>query len=185
MSGSWWPWHPLAQPYQYSAISGESTCNCTPPAVISVADADAYMAPTLKADAWAALTATQKARALSSAQTALQTLRWCTDATECCGRQLASSYVAAASELALVLYADNAASLSPASQLPAPVTKRQKLGDLEEEFFDPFTTIKVVPKDNRVNGHSPTLLRLYPWLIDLIGCWIDRQTSTIVPMYRG
>jgi hypothetical protein len=155
--------------------------------LIEVADADAYMATTLKADAWAALSSTQKGQALKSAQDALRTLKWCTDETTCCGNQLIPNYTAAASELALVLFNDNTAVFGAADQLPIPVVKREKLGDLEQEFFAPDITrnIRVLPSDGRVGRYSPTVLRLYPWLLDLIGCWVDRQNSTTVRLLRG
>lgn len=182
----WWPWHRLAEPYAYTAVGTEPTCNCTPPDLIVVADADTYMAATLKASAWAALTSTQKEQALKSAQDALRTLRWCTDEATCCGKELEPSYIAAASELALVLFSNNTAILGAANQLPTPVVKRQKLGALEEEFFSPSEiSMQVLPRDKRVGSNSPTVLRLYPWLLDLIGCWVDRQSQTIIPIFRG
>lgn len=186
MAVRWWPWHRLSDPYPYPAITGEQACNCTPPTLIAVADADAYMASTLKASAWAALSATEKSQALKSAQDALRTLRWCTDEAECCGKQLATSYAAAASELALVLFGNNAAVLGAANQLPVPVVKREQFDVFSQEFFDPSAIAQVLPKDKRVGSHSPTVLRLYPWLLDLIGCWIDRGSGeTLVPMFRG
>ena len=143
------------------------------------------MAATLKAASWAALDATQKGQALKSAQDALRTLRWCTDEATCCGKALTASYTAAASELALVLFNDSTAVFGAANQLPVPTVKREKLDTLEQEYFDPVAIAKVLPRDRRVGSNSPTVLRLYPWLIDLIGCWIDRQSQTLVPMFRG
>jgi hypothetical protein len=181
----WWPWHKLGEPYRYSWPDGQAPCNCTPPDLIDTADADAYMATTLKADAWAAVGA-DKAKALQSAQDALRTLKWCTDEATCCGKELTSSYTAAASELALVLYNNSTAVFGAANQLPTPVVKRQKLGDLEQEFFAPGTVaMGALPIDKRVGRYSPTVLRLYPWLLDLIGCWIDRQTDSKIPLYRS
>jgi hypothetical protein len=185
VASRWWPWHRLAEPYAYTAIGSEPTCNCTPPTLIAVADVDTYMAATLKAANWAALNATQKGQALKSAQDALRTLRWCTDEATCCGKALTASYTAAASELALVLFNDSTAVLGAANQLPTPVVKRQKFDVFEEEFFDPSVTARVLPRDKRVGSNSPTVLRLYPWLLDLIGCWVDRQSQTIIPMFRG
>jgi hypothetical protein len=183
----WWPWHRLAEPYPRPAISGEPACNCTPPELIEVADADAYMATTLKAATWAALSSTQKGQALKSAQDALRTLRWCTDEETCCGRDLEDSYTAAASELALVLFNDNTAVFGAADQLPKPVVSREKLGDLEQWFFSPaqIRSPSVLPNDGRVGRHSPTVLRLYPWLLDLIGCWVSRKNETVIPLFRG
>lgn len=187
MSGYWSPWHRLAEPYPYPAITGEAICNCTPPALIGVTEADAYMAATLKATAWGALTQAQKTQALQSAQDALRTLRWCTDSTTCCGRELIPSYTAAASELALVLFGDATTVIGAPNQLPTPVVKRQKLGDLEREFFSPaeLRGPTVLPNDGRVGRYSPTVLRLYPWLLDLIGCWVTGKGGPMVPLLRG
>jgi hypothetical protein len=170
----WWPWHPLANPYPYPALPEAPPCNCTPPPLITVAQADAYMASTLKAEAWAALGSVQKARALKSSQDSLRTLRWCTDEETCCGKELTASYVAAASELALVLYGNSTAVLGASSQVTAPVVSMERLGDLEQRYFSPGDVMGVLPRDRRVGSHSPTVLRLYPWLLDLVGCWIDR-----------
>ena len=182
-----WPWHRLGRPYRFDWPDGQQPCNCTPPALITVQNADTYMATTLKADAWAALSSTQKGQALKSAQDALRTLKWCTDETTCCGNQLIPNYTAAASELALVLFNDNTAVFGAADQLPKPVVSREKLGDLEQWFFSPLNTrnIRVLPSDGRIGRYSPTVLRLYPWLLDLIGCWVDRQNSTTVRLLRG
>ena len=183
----WWPWHRLAEPYPRAAIGSQPTCNCTPPELIVVADADAYMATTLKAATWAALTSTQKEQALKSAQDSLRTLRWCTDEETCCGNDLEASYTAAASELALVLFSDSTAVFGAADQLPKPVVSREKLGDLEQWFFSPISTRspRVLPNDGRVGKYSPTVLRLYPWLLDLIGCWVSRKKDTVIPLFRG
>jgi len=150
-----------------------------------VQQVDAYMGATLKAAAWTALNVTQKSQALNSAQTALRTLRWCTDNATCCGNSLAAGYLAAASELALVLFGNSTAVIGAPSQLPAPVVKRQKFAVFEEEFFDPSSIAQVLPKDKRVGSNSPTLLRLYPWLLDLIGCWVDRQNESAIRILRG
>lgn len=186
MALPWRPWHRLADPYRYPPASEPPPCNCTPPALITTADADAYMGLTLKASSWAALSATQKEQALRSAQDALRTLRWCTDEATCCGKQLTVSYTAAASELALVLFGNSTAVLGAASQVPAPVVKRQRFAVFEEEFFDPASiAMQVLPRDKRVGSYSPTVLRLYPWLLDLIGCWVDRGSSAVIPLFRG
>lgn len=187
MSGYWSPWHRLAEPYPHPAITGEATCNCTPPALIGVTEADAYMATTLKATAWAALSPTQKTQALQSAQDALRTLRWCTDEASCCGRELIPSYTAAASELALVLFGDATAVIGAPTQLPARVVKREELEGLKREFFSPaeLRGPTVLPSDGRVGRYSPTVLRLYPWLLDLIGCWVASKGGSMVPLLRG
>lgn len=187
MNTRWWR-HRLAEPYVYPPNgAGEVACNCTPPALIETAQADTYMAATLKASAWAALTATQKAQALKSAQDSLRTLRWCTNETTCCGKELTASYTAAASELALVLFSDNTAVFGAADQLPKPVVSKEKMGPFEQWFFSPTETRlpRVLPSDRRVGSHSPTVLRLYPWLLDLIGCWIDRGNDSLIPVLRG
>lgn len=186
-SAYWWPWHRLGRPYRFDWPDGQAPCNCTPPGLIEVADADTYMAATLKAGDWSALTSGEKALALQSAQDALRTLKWCTDEPTCCGKELASSYTAAAAELALVLFNNRTAVFGAPDQLPTPVVSREKLGDLEQWYFSPISTRnpRVLPNDARVGRYSPTVLRLYPWLLDLIGCWVDRQTETRIPLLRG
>lgn len=185
--GYWSPWNRLGDPFPNPAVTGETACNCTPPDLIEVADADAYMAATLKAASWAALTSQQKSRALQSAQDALRTLQWCTDEETCCGRELGPSYAAAASELALVLFGNATAVTGAASQLPVPVVKREKLGELDREFFSPADSAMamVLPRDGRVGRRSPTVLRLYPWLLDLIGCWVKNSNDTMIPLLRS
>lgn len=145
------------------------------------------MATTLKASTWAALTTEQKGQALKSAQDSLRTLQWCTDETTRCGKELVPSYTAAASELALVLFNDSTAVFGAADQLPKPVVSREKLGDLEQWFFSPISTRspRVLPNDRRVGSYAPTVLRLYPWLLDLIGEWILRDNETAIPLLRG
>ena len=184
----YYPWHVrLGDAYRFDPPNGQTTCNCTPPELIDVADADAYLATTLKAASWAALTSDEKAQALKSAQDALRTLKWCTDETTCCGKDLTESYTAAASELALVLFANASSVFGAATQLPASPVRMQKLGDLQQEFFSPATAWmqRVLPVDGRVGRYSPTVLRMYPWLLDLIGCWVDRQSNNRIPLYRG
>jgi len=187
MADSWYPWHKLGEPYRYQWPDGRKECNCTPPDLIAVADADTYMASTLKSASWAALDADAKGQALKSAQDALRTLRWCTDEATCCGSELVPNYTAAAAELALVLYSNATGVFGAATQLPSSPVKREKLGDLEQEFFSPATAEmqRVLPTDGRVGRYSPTVLRQYPWLLDLIGCWIDRQQENRVPLLRG
>lgn len=187
MTGTWWAWHRLANPYGAPAVINEPTCNCTPPALVTVAEVDVYMASTLKAAAWAALTVPQREQALKSAQDALRTLRWCTDSVTCCGNDLAPAYLAAAAELALVLFSNNTAVFGAANQLPTPVVKREKMGPFEQEYFSPaeIRGPQVLPSDGRVGRNSPTVLRLYPWLLDLIGCWVDRKGQSLIPIYRG
>jgi len=187
MATRWWH-RRLAEPFVYPPSgTGEPVCNCTPPELIEVADADAYMASTLKAATWEVLTTEQKTQALRSAQDSLRTLRWCTDEETCCGRELADCYTAAASELALVLFNDSTAVFGAPDQLPKPVVSREKLGDLEQWYFSPTSmrSPRVLPGDGRVGRYSPTVLRLYPWLLDLIGCWIERREESLVPIFRG
>jgi hypothetical protein len=187
MGRHWWLPSPLAEPYTYPAITvDEEPCNCTPPELITVEDADAYMAETLKASQWDALTATQKAQALKSSQDALRTLRWCTEKETCCGKDLADSYAAAASELALVLFGNATAVFGASNQAPTPIIKREKFDVFEQEFFDPGPiALQVLPRDKRVGSRSPTVLRLYPWLLDLVGCWLDEPDQSLVAILRG
>ena len=49
---------------------------------------------------------------------------------------------------------------------PGPI-KRNKLGDLEQEFFEPPNGTE--PK---VSPTGPTVLQTYPFLVDMLGCWL-------------
>jgi hypothetical protein len=44
--------------------------------------------------------------------------------------------------------------------------KRNKLGELEQEFFEPANGSMT-----KVPVTAPIVIQTYPWLIDMLGCW--------------
>ena len=157
-------------------------------AYVSDTDADDYFIHTMRHAEWIALTVGEKTLALQEATRWLETLcykgelcsstqglKWPRkiDGTDCCGAvdctTLPPKMVEATCELALSLH-QNPTSLfggGPASSTTGSV-KRQKLGDLEQEFFEPSSG------DSRYGPSDPMVLQVYPWLGDLIGkCYLE------------
>ena len=161
---------------------------------ISVADADTYFADSFNNAAWSALSAAEKDIALKEATRALETLCWkgdkCSttqslawprtiDATDCCAAvdctTLPLKLVEATAELALKMHQDQAALIaSKAAAVATGVVKRNKLGDLEQEFFAPADAKQGL----RYGPSAPTVLQRYPWLGDLLGeCYLATTYS--------
>ena len=46
--------------------------------------------------------------------------------------------------------------------------KRNKLGDLEQEFFEPANG-----DDSKIPVTGPVVLQIYPFLVDMLGCWLS------------
>jgi len=159
---------------------------------ITPAEAQAHLANTFGVAAWAAIDPAAQAIALAEASRALDALPWlgrkasatqpwawpriiqghgdcpAVDATA-----LPPAVIQAAAELALALHANQGA-LNPTmvigSTLPDPhigPVKRQKLGDMEQEFFAPSERSTLA-----VGGHGAgtQLLRQFPWLTDVLRC---------------
>jgi len=155
---------------------------------ISTAEADAWHAGLASESAWQALTQAEKEAALMGATAALETLRYAgtrcspssddpaleqalqwprSDAT-CKGIEavctlLPKEIIQATAQLALSLHS-NPLDGSPTTPGTGAV-KRQKLGDLEQEFYD----IKI--GESKVSISAPLILQQYPFLIDVLGCW--------------
>ena len=45
--------------------------------------------------------------------------------------------------------------------------KKQQLGELSIEFFEPANG-----KQSKVSASGPTVLQIYPFLVDMLGCWL-------------
>jgi hypothetical protein len=156
----------------------------TATAYLSNADADAYFATSFNDAAWRALTDAEKTLALGEATKWLEQLCWkgekCSDTqtfqwprkadkTDCCAAvtcaALPTQLVAATAELALALNNNPTAIIGgPVATTTGPV-KRQKLGDLEQEFFEGGAGAST----SRYGISDPIVLQKFPWLGDLLG----------------
>ena len=152
---------------------------------VSEADADLYFANTFRNAEWTALTSAEKTIALQEATRALETLcykgdkcsdtqalKWPrqVDASDCCAAAactaLPPQIVEATCELALQLEKNKTALIGGSSGGTGAV-KRQKLGDLELELFEPGAG------DRKVGASAPLVLQTYPWLIDMMSCYLQ------------
>jgi len=176
---------------------------------ISPADADAFFATSFASAQWAALTAAEKQTAITEASRALEQVTWwgerCSTtqawqwprklaASGGCGAAvctvLPNDLVHATALLALSLHQDKGALVPAAGSTTATASagtgpiKRQKLGDLEQEFFAPGTGSS--SSSSTSHGHQPALLVKFPWLIDSLRCWmIPPATGTARVLLRG
>lgn len=164
---------------------------------ITNAEADTYFLGTFNAAAWAALTEDEKTVALAEATRWLETicysgalcdedqpLQWprAVDATGCCPAavcpDLPAKMVQATAELALALHRNPESLLPPLPAGPGRIgfRKREKLGDLEVEYYAPSR--ETLTGAGRVGPSAPLVLQAYPWLVDMIGCWITSSIGT-------
>lgn len=169
---------------------------------LTEAEADAYFALGLAADAWAAVVS--KEGALRSAAVWLNSIPW---AGECCsaGRflswprqnaecncstatcdMLPPQIKAAQAELALQLGTNPGAliGMGGSNQSSKGAIQSQTLGGLSQSFYAPTETASTL------SGNAPLVLRTFPWLVDLLGCWVDQSklksgTSRILARVRS
>jgi hypothetical protein len=135
---------------------------------VTVTDADVYFSSTPRDGAWQATT--DKDIWVDEATTWLAALCWDDKAT-CCGNDFNDAYIRAVSELALALSLNPTALIGGgvASTGTTGAVKRQKLGDLEVEYF-PVGSGGSSSTPGTTKG--PLVLRTFPWLRDIIGCWV-------------
>lgn len=157
---------------------------------ITELEADAYFALGLAAEAWAAVPV--KEGALRSAAVWLNSIPW---VGECCsaGRflswprqgadcncqtatceMLPPQIKAAQAELALQLGTNPGAliGVGGSDQSSKGAIQSQTLGGLSQSFYAPTETATVL------SGNAPLVLRTFPWLVDLLGCWADQSKLT-------
>lgn len=64
--------------------------------------------------------------------------------------------------------------------------KRQKLGDLEQEFFAPASSSTTTSKTTSTGAQLPRVLGAFPWLSDLLRCWmVPPSTGSARVLTRG
>lgn len=111
----------------------------------------------------------------------------CVDqAADCCGMTFTEAWTATVSEVALALSKDPTAVLGggAASTGTQGAIKSQKLGDLQQDFYDikdgQATTSKYGP-------NAPMILQKFPWISDLLGCYMTGSygSSRIIARVRS
>lgn len=144
---------------------------------ITRAMADTYFATTPRQPRWAAIVDPEKDTSLTEAQVWLGQLCWDEKAT-CCGNTFDTSYTRAVSELALAIHDNPTALISTGVSTSGPVgaVKRQKLDALEIEYFEPSSSSA---SGSGGSGKGPLVLRTFPWLRDIIGCWLSNPYSSL------
>lgn len=156
------------------------------------ADAALYFADSFNAAVWTAIPAAEQTVALAEATRWLETLCWkgekCDpaqalawprkiDAAGCCAAATCTTMppamIQAVAELALALHQNPKALISGSGGTTSGLgpVKRQKLDALEIEYFDP--RIAGTTSAGGVSPSAPLVLRTFPWLKDLLGCYVN------------
>ena len=135
--------------------------------VVTVPDATAYFATTPRSAEWTAVTTQQTW--LDESQRYLKQI--CVDEkADCCGMTFAQAWVATVSEVALALSkAPSAVIGGGAVTSTQGAIKSQKLGDLQQDFYDVKSGQEVTTKYGK---NAPIILRKFPWIGDLFGCYM-------------
>jgi hypothetical protein len=142
---------------------------------LTTADLDAYFATSLNGAAWFALDSQTKEAALAEAQRWLATLCW--NQADCCGRDYEAAVLMATAELALALAQEPTAVIGGAAD--GRWTKREKLDVLEVEY-DMLRQDPSAP-----TGRYPTIIQRFPWLKDILGCWLQIGPQREIRLYRN
>ena len=145
---------------------------------VSVTDADAYFATTPRDAEWTAIV--DKQIWLNEANRWLGQLCFETTKGTCCGMTFDQAWLAANAELALAL------SKSPTAIIGAPTAaatgthgaiKSQKLGDLQQDFYD-LKDGQAVQTSSRFGPNDAIVLQRFPWIADLLGCFMSLQKTS-------
>ena len=126
--------------------------------------------------------------------TQAQRLAWPRYGVTCDGEEADCTYIPETIKITQVIIAYNFLKNpddvpgTPGSGNTAPAgtyIKRQKIDVLEIEY-DQFNSNQYT--DNCDNCDDPYLIRIYPWLKDLIGCWLDKSTTSdnrLIRLFRN
>ena len=135
--------------------------------VVSVANADAYFVTTPREAEWIAVG--DKQVWLNESLKYLSQVCVNQDA-DCCGMTFAEAWTATVSEVALALSKDPSAVIGGGAVTSTQgAIKSQKLGDLQQDFYDIKTGQEVTTKYGK---NAPIILRKFPWIGDLFGCYM-------------
>ncbi len=176
----------------------------TTTAYISTSTADMYFAGSLGGGAWAALTPGDKTAALTEATKWLETLCWkgeaCgktqqfkwprkLDADGCCSAAVCASLPVelenATAELAFQLFKNQTAMIGGvAATGTTGAIQSQQLGDLKQSFYDVKSGASA---SSKYGPMSPLVLQNFPWLGDLLGCYMRASygSSRIIQRVRS
>ena len=135
--------------------------------VVTVPDATTYFLTTPRNAEWVALTDQQIW--LDESQRYLKQL--CVDETaDCCGMTFAEAWTATVSEVALALSKDSTAVIGGGAVTSTQgAIKSQKLGDLQQDFYDTKSGQETTTKYGK---NAPMILQKFPWIGDLLGCYM-------------
>lgn len=139
---------------------------------VDPADADTYFAQLPRDAAWTAVTDPDVW--LAESYRLLSAL--CLDeAKECCGKKVADVWTEANAELALALSKSPDAIVgggaSASAGAGADVIKRVAVGSLSVEYAVGQTASSTT-KTVRYGVDAPTVLQRFPWLGDILGCYL-------------
>jgi hypothetical protein len=153
---------------------------------VDVPAVTAYFATTPRDPAWKAVPAADQAIYVQEALRWLQAL--CPEFHDNCCVAFDDAWLRAVAELALALSANPTVLIGGGATAAGPTgeVKRQKLGDLEIEFFQARAG-EAVSTGSRYGPKAPLVLQRFPWLGDILGCWLPSYGSggRIVPRWRS
>ena len=150
---------------------------------ITRAMADTYFATTTRNPQWIALSTSDRDMYLGEGQIWLKALCW-DEKADCCGNNFDQQFTRAVSELALALHGNPTALIGTgvANTGTLGAIKRQKLGDLEVEYHAPTSATATASSGG---GRGPLLLRTFPWLKEMIGCFLSNPYSSLLYRVRS
>ena len=141
----------------------------TPLPGITVPDADGYFATTPRNAEWVALAPNQQVW-LNESQRYLEQL--CFDqGADCCGKSFEDAWEAVVSEVALALSKNPTAVVGGGAASTTGAIKSQKLGDLQQDFYDTKGGQEATAKYAK---NAPIILQKFPWISDLLGCYMTQ-----------
>lgn len=170
----------------------------TPP--LTLEEVNAYFATATNGPAWSLLTDLQKASAIGWATQWMETLSWngekadplqegklprvgvTCNGIEATADALPSSVGMAFCELALALHRNQAALIpAEAAEGASGLTKQERVeGAVTVEYFPPGARLSSGAREA-----DPALIKMFPWLRDLLTCWVDFGDSRMIRRYRG
>ena len=150
------------------AAPAATVTTTVPLPVVTVPGADAYFLTTPRNADWLAIPTNHQIW-LNESQKYLGQL--CLDqSADCCGMTFAEAWTATLSEVALALSKDSTAVIGGGAVTSTQgAIKSQKLGDLQQDFYDTKSGQETTAKYGK---NAPMILQKFPWIGDLLGCYM-------------